>query len=406
MKYIVLVGDGMADRPLKGLDYRTCLQVANTPNMDRLASGGEVGMVRTIPEGFEPGSDIANLTILGYNPRRYYTGRAPLEAAYRGIELGPGDVAFRCNLVTLRFDGTNKNEDAIMEDYSAGHITTLEAKRLIREMNRRLGSDRIIFYPGVSYRHLMVWRNGDDRVTCTPPHDITGRKIKGYLPSGRGSGPLLDLMRASVDILLRHPVNRHRISKGLRPANSIWLWGQGRGLKLPLFEERYGLRGAVISAVDLMKGIGVSVGFRVVEVRGATGYLDTNYEGKARAALRVLRDVDMVYLHVEAPDEAGHNGDVQAKIRAIEDFDSRVIGTIMKGLRRFGDFSVLLLPDHATPLKLKTHTGEPVPFVIYRSRGVKRVMKVSSFSEGIKRLKGMRVFEKGYKLMEYFITED
>jgi 2,3-bisphosphoglycerate-independent phosphoglycerate mutase len=402
MKYIILVGDGMADRPLRELGYRTCLQVANTPNMDRLASEGEAGMVRTIPDGFEPGSDIANLTILGYDPGRYYSGRAPLEAAYRGVELGPEDVAFRCNLVTLRFNGDDKY--AVMEDYSAGHITTPEARRLIREINRRLGSERIAFYPGVSYRHLMVWRNGDDRMTCTPPHDITGRRIERYLPSGRGAGLLLDLMKASVDILLSHPVNRQRVKKGLPPANSIWLWGQGKGLRLPRFKERYGLSGAIISAVDLMKGIGVSVGFDVIEVRGATGYLDTNYEGKAKAALKALKDVDVVYLHVEAPDEAGHNGDVRAKIKAIEDFDSRVIGTIMKGMRSFRDYSILLLPDHATPLRVRTHTGEPVPFVIYRSAGTgSKGGKAGSFSEGIKRLKGIRVFERGYRLMDYFI---
>jgi 2,3-bisphosphoglycerate-independent phosphoglycerate mutase len=402
MKYIVLVGDGMADRPLKRLGYMTCLQKANTPNMDMLAMEGEAGMVRTIPVDFEPGSDIANLTILGYNPRRYYRGRAPLEAAFRGVNLGPRDVAFRCNLVTLGFRDGNNN--AVMEDYSAGHITTREAEGLINEINRKLGSKKIAFYPGVSYRHLMVWKNGSDKIRCTPPHDITGKRIGRYLPSGRGAECLLKLMEASVDILLSHPVNRRRIKRGLPPANSLWFWGQGRGLRLPRFKDRYGLNGVIISAVDLMKGIGISAGFDVVEVKGATGYLDTNYEGKARAALKALERVDLVYLHVEAPDEAGHNGDIQAKIKAIEDFDSRVVARIIKGIRRFRDYSILLLPDHATPISVRTHTNEPVPFVIYRSSGIRnKGYRVNSFSERIKRVNNALFFEEGNKLMDYFI---
>jgi len=402
MKYIVLVPDGMADRPLRELGFVTCLQRAGTPNMDRLAIKGEVGIVRTIPDGFEPGSDIANLTILGYDPGRYYSGRAPLEAAYRGIKLGPHDVAFRCNLVTLGVRDGHRN--AVMEDYSAGHITTREAKTLIEEINRRLGSKNVVFYPGVSYRHLMVWKDGSDKIRCTPPHDITGKRIERYLPSGRGAEHLLRLMKASVDILQSHPVNRRRIRKGLAPANSLWFWGQGKQLKLPPFRKRYGLDGVIISAVDLMKGIGVSVGFDVVEVKGATGYLDTNYEGKARAALKALEKVDIVYLHVEAPDEAGHNGNIQAKIKAIEDFDSRVVAKIIKGIKKFGDYSILLLPDHATPIRVRTHTDEPVPFVIYRSRGTGiRKYTVDSFNERIRKIKDVLCFEKGDKLMDYFI---
>lgn len=402
MKYIVLIGDGMADRPLRRLNYRTCLQHANTPNMDWLAGEGEAGMVKTIPDGSEPGSDIANLSIFGYDPHRYYSGRAPLEAAFRGIRLSTKDVAFRCNLVTLRFKDGKRN--VVMQDYSAGHITTREAKQLIEEVNRRLGNNEIIFYPGVSYRHLMVWRNGKNKIRCTPPHDITDKKINRYLPEGQGSERLLRLMEDSIEILQSHPVNRSRIKKGLPPANSLWFWGHGKGLRLPSFKDKYGLEGAIISAVDLMKGIGVCVGFEVINVRGATGYLDTNYIGKARSALKALRSVDMVYLHVEAPDEAGHSGDVSAKIRAIEDFDSKVVGTIVKGMKRFKDYSILLLPDHATPISVRTHTDEPVPFVIYRSTGARgKKYNINSFSERISRVKGILFFEKGYELMDYFI---
>lgn len=399
MKYIVLVGDGMADRPLKALNNKTCLQMANTPNMDALAMRGEVGMVRTIPDGFEPGSDIANLSILGYNPERYYSGRAPLEAVFRGIELSPRDVAFRCNLVTLG----SMNGDAIMEDYSAGHISTEEAKRLIMDINKRLGDSNISFYPGVSYRHIMVWRGGEDNIKCTPPHDITGKRIKGYLPKGHGADTLRRLIKDSMGILQSHPVNIKRIRNGLAPANSIWFWGHGRALKLPSFRDRYGLKGAVISAVDLMKGIGISACLDIINVKGATGYLDTNYIGKARAALKALEKIDFVYLHVEAPDEAGHGGDVDLKVKAIEDFDLKVVGTIMNGMRRFKEYRILLLPDHATPISVKTHTKEPVPFVIYDS-SVKREKDIT-FDESIKKRRGIRVFEHGYELMDYFIRK-
>jgi len=398
-KYIVLVGDGMADRPLKELRGKTCMQVAKTSNMDRIAYKGEFGMVRTIPKGLSPGSDVANLSILGYNPKKYYTGRAPVEAAYRGIELGSKDVAYRCNLVTLE----SKNKDRIiMEDYSSGHISTREAKTLIEEINRKLGNGRIAFYPGVSYRHLMVWKNGKDKVECTPPHDITGKEIIKYLPMGNEAGILRVLMEKSREILSEHPVNKKRIKKGLKPANSIWLWGQGKKSSIPSFKEKYGLKGALISAVDLTKGLGVSMGFDIINVKGATGYLNTNYFGKARAALTALKKVDIVYLHVEAPDEAGHNGDIKAKIRAIEDFDLKVVGTVLKGLKRFKDYRVLLLPDHATPIKVRTHTDDPVPFAIYDNH-IKRENKGVGFDESIRNKKDKLIFEEGYKLMGYFI---
>ncbi len=411
MKYIVLVGDGMADRPIKKLGYKTCLQKAHPPNMDKIAAEGEIGRLKTSPQGFAPGSDVANLSIFGYNPSRYYSGRAPIEAAYRGVKLKPKDVAFRCNLVTLKFLNSERRDMALMQDYSAGHISTEESRSLIEDINNKLGNDRVVFYPGMSYRHLMVWKRGKHRIQCTPPHDITGKKIKNYLPNGDGGDIPRMLMEKSTEILMSHPVNKKRIQRGLSPANSLWFWGQGKKLSIPKFKERYNLKGVIISAVDLTKGLGICAGFDIVPVRGATGYLDTNYIGKARAALRALEAVDIVYLHVEAPDEAGHNGDIKAKIKAIEDFDSKVVGTVSRGIKKFKEYSILLLPDHATPISVKSHTDDPVPFAIYRSvrldsesnrpKNVK--MKIKSFSEEICKTKHIRVFEKGYKLMDYFI---
>jgi len=402
MKYIILVGDGMADRPMKELGGKTCLQKARTHNMDRLASEGEPGKVSTIPKGFEPGSDVANLSILGYNPSKYYSGRAPVEAEYRGIKLGPADVAFRCNLVTLQFPGPGKRDMAVMQDYSAGHITTKEAGLLIRDINKKLGDKNINFYPGVSYRHLMVWRDGKVKIKCTPPHDITGKKVAGYLPKGDGAELLRVLMEQSTELLLSNTVNKNRVKNGLSPANSLWFWGQGRKLSVPRFRDKYNLKGALISAVDLTKGLGICAGFDIIDVKGATGYIDTNYIGKANAALKALSKYDIVYVHVEAPDEAGHNGDVKTKIKAIEDFDARVVGTVLKGISKFKDYRILLLPDHATPIKIRTHTNEPVPFVIYDS-SEKRKNKGYAFNESLLRKKNIKVFDKGYKLMDYFI---
>lgn len=402
MKYVVLIGDGMADRPLKSLGYKTCLQTAKTPNMDWLASHGQPGKVSTIPKGLEPGSDVANLSILGYDPLKYYSGRAPIEAEYRGIKLGPKDIAFRCNLVTLGSPGSNRET---MRDFSAGHISTKEAVALIKEINKKLGSSPIAFYPGMSYRHLMIWKNGKESMRCTPPHDITGKKTAGYLPNGKGSDVLLSLMERSGEILGKSPVNIKRTAKGLAPANSIWLWGQGRRLSVPSFKKKYGIEGALISAVDLTKGLGICAGFKVINVKGATGYIDTNYAGKANAALRALNKCDFVYLHVEAPDEAGHNGSVKDKINAIEDFDRKVVGTIIEGIKKFGDHRILLMPDHATPIRLMTHTAEPVPFVIYGTDRQSKGRVVRSYSEYICRMKKIRSFEKGHKLMDYFIKK-
>jgi len=392
----------MADRPMKELGHKTCLQVARTPNMDRLAQEGEVGKSRTVPPGFEPGSDVANLSILGYDISKNYTGRAPIEAVYRGIKLGPMDVAFRTNLVTLGLSGNNRNS-ALMQDFSAGHISTKEAGALIKDINKKLGTNEIEFYPGMSYRHLMIWKNGRDKMKCTPPHDISGRKIGAYLPSGKGADLLNDMMERSVDILMDNPVNKQRVRNGRLPANSLWFWGQGKKLTVPLFKDKYGIEGSLISAVDLTKGLGICAGFDIINVKGATGYIDTNYKGKADAALKALKTCDFVYVHVEAPDEAGHNGDVKAKIQAIEDFDEKVVGTVMKGIDKLGDCSVLVMPDHPTPIRLKTHTMEPVPFIIYRNSRKPEGPGSSSYSEYICRMKKVRYFEKGHKLMDYFI---
>ncbi|OIP58956.1 MAG: cofactor-independent phosphoglycerate mutase [Nitrospirae bacterium CG_4_9_14_3_um_filter_41_27] len=400
MKYVVIIGDGMADRPVKGLGSKTPLQKAFKPNMDRLVLEGIIGKVRTIPAGFHPGSDIANLNILGYNPMEFYSGRAPLEAASIGIKLERDDVAYRCNLVTLKF---NKDKTkAVMEDYSGGHITTEDARELINDINRGIGTEQISFYAGVSYRHIMVWSSGALNNECIPPHDITGKDITDYLPVGDGEDVLRGLMLKSTDILISHPVNRERIKRGDKPANSIWLWGQGKKLSLPTFRQKYSLDGALVSAVDLMKGIGIYAGFEILGVPGITGYLDTNYVGKAEAALKALEKVDLAYIHVEAPDEAGHSGNYNDKVKAIEDFDALVVGTVLRGIESFDEYRILLLPDHATPIEVRTHTDEPVPFVIYDSR-IKRKNEGVAFDESITGRKDILVFEEGYKLMEYFI---
>jgi 2,3-bisphosphoglycerate-independent phosphoglycerate mutase len=400
MKYIVILGDGMADRPIDELGGKTPLQKAFKPNMDRLVREGTIGKVRTIPAGFNPGSDIANLNILGYNPREFYSGRAPLEAASIGIKLKNNDVAYRCNLVSLKF---NKDKTkAVMDDYSSGHIKTEDAKELIKDINKEIGTDQISFHPGVSYRHIMVWSSGTLNNECIPPHDITGKVITDYLPVGDGEDVLRGIMRESTGILENHPINKERKKRGEKPANSIWLWGQGKKLVLPTFRQKYSLDGALVSAVDLMRGIGICAGFEILEVPGITGYLDTNYVGKAEAALKALERVDFAYIHVEAPDEAGHSGSYSDKIKAIEDFDALVVGTVLGKVEVFEEYRILLLPDHATPIEVRTHTDEPVPFVIYDS-SVKRKNEGIAFDESITEREDILFFEQGDKLMDYFI---
>jgi 2,3-bisphosphoglycerate-independent phosphoglycerate mutase len=394
VKYVILQGDGMADYPLESLAGKTPLEVATTPHMDWLASRGLLGLAHTIPEGFPPGSDVGNMSILGYDPAIYHTGRSPLEAASMGVSLGPRDIAFRCNLVTLRSD----ENGAVMEDFTAGHISTDEAAEIVRDLNRQLESKGIEFYPGVSYRHLMVWRGGEESMATTPPHDITDRKIDAYLPQGKGSEKLLGLMDRSKALLARHPVNRKRAERGERKATSIWLWGQGRAPAMPRLKERFGITGGVISAVDIVNGLGVYAGLERVRVPGITGFLDTNYKGKGEYGLKALEQKDLIFIHVEAPDEAGHMGDVEKKIRAIEDFDEKVVGTMLQGMDRWRDWRLLLMPDHPTSIVLKTHVSDPVPFVLFSSNEKGEVKRVG-YNEADAKKTGV-VVKKGFTLID------
>ena len=396
-KYIILLGDGMGDYPISELNNQTVLEYARTPNMDFIAQHGLLGLVQTIPESFPPGSDVANLSIFGYDPRQYYTGRAPLEAANIGVNLTSSDVAFRCNLVTI-----TKGK---MEDFSAGHISTEEARPLIDDLNARLGSAEFQFFTGTSYRHLLVWKNGHEQIHCTPPHDISDQNVDNYLPQGEMADQLLKLMNLSQEILKNHPVNKRRAGEGKKVANSTWFWGQGRAPKMPSFRRKYGESGAIISAVDLLKGIGRCLGLEIIKVPGVTGYLDTNYAGKAEYALSVLQEKDMVYVHVEAPDEASHNGDINAKIKAIEDFDRLIVGAILDRITQFISFRIMILPDHFTPISIRTHTSDPVPFAIFPANGKRRTDKINKpkkrFSE--KDARGETVILEGHQLMEFFL---
>lgn len=354
-KYAVLIGDGMADEPLRELGGRTPLEAADIPNMREIARRGQVGQVRTVPAGMPAGSDVATLSVLGYDPRVYYSGRAPLEAARLGIELGPEDVAFRCNLITV--------EGGRIVDYSGGHITTGEARGLMEAVSRHLAAPGIEFFPGVGYRHICVVRDTDLVSTvCTPPHDVTGQPVQDHLPRGNRASLLVDLMLRSREVLEGHRINAARLARGQRPANMTWLWGQGVTPSMPSFSDRFGLRGGVISAVDLLNGIARLVGLELIDVPGATGYYDTNYEGKGARAIESLERSDFVLVHVEAPDEASHNGDLEQKVRAIESFDRHVVGPLLSRLDREPRARLLVLPDHPTPVRLRTHTGDPVPF--------------------------------------------
>lgn len=398
MKYVVLLGDGMSDHPIESLGGKTPLECAKTPNMDFMADKGLIGLVQTVPEGFPPGSDVANLSVFGYEIVKYYTGRSPLEAASMGVALGPEDVAFRCNMVTLA-EGMG---GLIMDDFSGGHISTEEAAELIGELQASLGSDEFEFHPGVSYRHLLVWKGGRDRLETTPPHDISDRLATPHFPKGEGADLLCSLMKESRTILEGSAVNKKRIAEGKKPANSIWLWGQGKAPKMPDYKSRYGLTGAVISAVDLLKGIGVYAGLDIIDVPGATGYIDTNYVGKAEYALKALETRDYVYIHVEAPDEAAHSGSLEHKIKAIEDFDEKVVGTVLEGIKRFGDYRLIVLPDHATPVDTKTHASDPVPFAIYPSPGEQVVQPGNGYSEKAAKEASLLIGD-GPSLMKLFL---
>ena len=398
MKVAVLLGDGMADVAVEELGGATPLEAAATPAMDALAREGTLGLAKTVPEGMPAGSDVANLSAFGYDPRVCYTGRAPLEAAAMGVGLGPDDVAYRMNLVTLRV-GVG---EVLLDDFSAGQISTPEARRIVETLSEELRDDGFEFYPGVSYRHLLVWRGGFGGARTTPPHDILGQPIQAYLPQGEGADALLGIMTGSQILLKEHPVNRERRSRGKKEANSVWLWGQGRRPRMEPFRERFGMSGAVVSAVDLLKGIARVCGLEALEVPGATGYLDTNYEGKVEAALDALRRSDFVFVHVEAPDEAGHSGRAADKVRAIADFDGRIVAPVRAGLEAWGEpFVLLVMPDHPTPLHLRTHTSEPVPFALYRSDGAASVPG-TAFTEAAAAATGVFVPE-GHRLMEQIL---
>lgn len=396
MKYVILVADGMADYPLDELEGRTPLEIAKTPNMDFVAQTGIVGEASMIPKGMPVGSDVANLSIFGYNPKEYYSGRGPLEAVNIGVKLSKDDVAFRCNLVTYF-------EDTLI-DYSAGHISTREAKILIELLNKRLATKYIKFYAGVGYRHVMcvkpTKRYPEFTTDCIPPHDITGKSISRSLPKGKGSQFIIDLQEMSKSILSQHEVNQVRVDLEENPANMIWLWGQGKRPELPSFYSRHKIKGSVISAVDLIKGIGKIAGLNVINVPGATGYYDTDYKAKAEYGIRSLNDRDFILVHVEAPDEAGHNGDTRAKVSAIENFDRKIVGRFLKHFENKKDYRILVLPDHPTPIRLKTHTRDPICFTMC-GEGITPDKK-QSFSEFTSKNSSF-VFKDGYKLIDEFI---
>lgn len=405
MKYLVVLCDGMADYPIESLGGKTPLEAAETPNMDKLAATAKVGLVKTVQDGMKPGSDVANLSVLGYDPMIYYTGRSPLEAGSIGIDMKETDVSLRCNLVTL--SGEPAYEDKTILDYCADDISTEEARILIDYIEANLGNEIFKFYTGVAYRHCLIWANGTtDLGGLTPPHDITGKPIKEYIPTvhSKNADALYDLMVRSYDLLKNHPVNLERIKQGKRPANSIWLWGEGVRANLDNFFEKFGLHGSMISAVDLLKGIGKFSGMRNVDVKGATGYIDTNFEGKAEAAIEEFRSgQDFVYIHVEAPDECGHRNEVENKVKSISLIDKKILGPVVNALKEMDNFKVLVMPDHATPLSLRTHTNDPIPFMIYNSS--KKENGVEAFDEKHAKETGVYV-EEGFKIMTEFASCD
>ncbi len=393
MKYAIIIPDGAADVPLEELDGRTPLEAANKPNIDWAARNGKCGTVRTIPSGLLPGSDVAILSVFGYDPRKYYTGRAPLEAVAQGLEIGDDETVFRCNLVTI--------VEARMEDYSAGHISSEEAHALIAELNRMLGGPHVRFHPGVSYRHLMTYK-GKVNVRTTPPHDVLAKPIADYLPKGKGADALRTLIDRSRDVLAGHEVNNVRRDLGENPATNIWLWGQGTMPTLESFADRFGISAAAITAVDLVRGIAKLIGWELIEVEGATGYLDTNYAGKGAAAVAALDRHDLVCVHVEATDEAGHSADAAGKVQALEQIDRHIVGPVLERLKGEGDeWRILILPDHPTPCTVRTHTADPVPFAI-AGKGVESVIS-QKLTEATAAASDLHI-ARGCDLMEYLLT--
>ena len=392
----------MPDHKLPELGNKTPLEVANTSNLDFIAQVSETfGMAKTIPDNLPPGSDVGNLAVLGYDPVVYYTGRSPLEAASIGVDLKPNDVTLRCNLVTLK----EQNGKTIMEDYSAGHITTDEAHEILSDVKNELEEVSMFFHPGVSYRHLLVWEDGNKDIKTIPPHDISGKEIDNHFPVGEGADKLNELIKRSRQILKDHPVNMNRIKEGKNPANSIWFWGQGTAPNMPTLEELYSVKGSVISAVDLVKGIGHYAGMKVVDVPGATGYLDTNYEGKVDYALNSLDQVDLAMIHIESTDETGHVGKSELKIQAIEDFDKRVVGRVLKGITKYKNYRILVMSDHPTPIDVRTHVNEPVPFAIMDSSDMVVKNRSFAYTEDSAVATGVHIKE-GWKLMGMLLEKN
>ena len=394
MKYIVMLGDGMADHPIASLGNRTPLMAAQKPNMDMIAQKGVVGLINTVPEGMVPESDTANLSVMGYDPLLYSKGRSPLEAASMGIIMQDDETAIRANIVTL--EGEGSYEELIMADHSAGEIETSQARLIIEAVQERFGNEFLKFYPGISYRHCLIWRDCPDFTDFSRPHDIIGRRIGDYLPKSESSRPMLELMRASYEFLKDHPVNKQRLSEGKRPANSLWLWSPGKKPSLPSFYERTGLKASVICAVDLIKGIGVCAGMNVPYVPGADGTPGTNYEAKRDKALQELESgADLVYIHVEAPDECGHQGDAAKKIRSIENIDKYILDGLIKTLNARGErFRLLLMPDHPTPVALRTHTRELVPFAVYDS-AAEVASNAKGYDEESVKISGIELYKTG-----------
>jgi len=389
----------MADYPLAELGGKTPLEVAHTPNMDRIAAC-RIGLVNTIPQGMDPGSDVANLSLLGYDPSIYNTGRAPFEAASMGIDLKKDEVAFRMNLVTL---DRRSEKEIVMVSNSSGEITTEESRPIIAKLQKELAAPGIDIYQGIAYRHLLVWEKGPVDAQTIPPHDVQDQNMAAYLDPAR-KDPIVDVVRHSWKWMKDHPVNLERKRKGLHPANSVWLWGQGKALKLPLFNNKFGLQGGVISAVDLLRGIGVYAGLKPIEVEGATGYLDTNYSGKAEDALEALNNLDFMFVHVEAPDEASHSGNIEDKIEAIEAFDKKVVGAVLKGLEQFNDYRIMVASDHFTPISIKTHASDPAPFAWASREELASGKKGLRFTEEFAKKSGFG-FKKGHDLMPAFLGQ-
>jgi 2,3-bisphosphoglycerate-independent phosphoglycerate mutase len=391
-KYAIIIPDGAADEPLEEFAGQTVLEAAEIPNMDKISTLGRQGLVQTIPEGMEAGSDVAQMSLLGYDPSRYYSGRAPIEAVARNIKLSLEDWVFRCNLVTIA--------NGKMADHSAGHISTIEADNLIKELAEKLDNEQTTFHTGVSYRHLLVFKGIDFDVQTYPPHDYIGKAIEKILPRGKGADLLIDLMARSQQLFDNHDINKVRRDLGENQVSSIWLWGQGKKAQMEPFRKRFGIKGAAITAVDLVRGLAKLIGFNLIDVPGATGFIDTNYEGKASAAIEALNEYDIVFVHIEAPDEASHNGNAEMKKKAIEQIDKHIVGPVFEALQKYESWRILVMPDHPTPIRTCAHSAEPVPFAM-AGDSISGILH-TTFGETNAAKSGFRI-DNGFELMEYFL---